>query len=208
MRKDNAGKLIKLAMREEMLKKIAEPRILETHGGKGELGDALYLSFSGVVFEKNEEKAKYLVEKRPHWAIYECDCVKAMKAGVGFHHKPNFIDCDPYGKSMDIVKAIFQNADKLPDTVGIVVNDGARRNIELGCAWKTKDYAKYVKMFGNNGVYDNFEWITRDMFENIVTPAGFLIKEWSILSSGIGGQMTQYAAVLKKKKPAKRRASG
>lgn len=208
MKKDNAGKFIKLAMREKLLTKIDSPRILETHGGKGELGKALYLSFPGVVFEKNEAKTGYLVEQRPHWSVYEGDCIKAIEAGIGFHHKPNFIDCDPYGTPWPILRAVFANGDKLPDRVGVVVNDGLRRFAMLGCAWKNEDLAPYVKKVGNQGIHKQWFAIVRELFDSVVARAGFVVKEWAIKSAGAGGQMTHYAAVIERAKAPKPEQEG
>lgn len=201
MQKDNGGKFIKLAMRQALLRKIDQPRILETNGGKGELGKTLYLDYPGAVFEKDKNKTPYLVEQRPHWAVYECDCVKAMQEGVGFHHRPNFIDLDPYGNPWPIMKVISSNADKLDNIIGVVVNDGLRKFASLGCAWKSEDLKDYVQRYGNAWINKNWEIMIRDKLEKLWAIAGYEIQEWTIRPSGFNGLMTQYAAVLKRKSP-------
>lgn len=198
MKKDNAGKLVKMGMRQRLLQKIEKPRILETHGGKGELGKALYLGYPGAVFEKDPAKTAYLLEQRPHWAIYEGDCIKAIEAGIGFHHNPNFIDCDPYGSPWPVLRAVFQNGDKLPKKVGVAVNDGLKKFALLGGAWKSEDLAPYARTYGNNWVTNNWQTLVRDLFEKTVGAAGFEVEEWAIMQSGQHGSMTQYAAVIKK----------
>lgn len=196
MKKDNAGKLVKIGFRQRVLSKIANPKILETHGGKGAIGKALYLQYQGVVFEKNPEKTKYLLEQRPHWAIYEGDCIPALTAGIGFHITPNFIDCDPYGSPWPILKAIFSHGDQLADTVGIAVNDGLRRKVQLGGSWSCEILKPYVLSHGNAWINKNWEIVVRDLFEKTVV--GFEVCEWLIMSSGHGGAMTQYGAIIKK----------
>lgn len=191
-----------MAMRQSLLNQMNEdPRILETHGGKGALGKALYRGFRGVVFEKDPKKVPYLLEQRPEWAVYECDCIKALNAGIGLHLKPNFIDCDPYGSPWPVLKAIFKHGDKLADTVGVVVNDGLRRNAMLGCAWKDSVLSEYVKRFGNNGVNENWFAIVRELFDRVVFSGGFSVREFAIKSSGAGGQMTHYAAIIDRCSP-------
>lgn len=198
MKKDNAGKNTKYAIREMLLAKFPEPRILEAYGGKGELGKTLYASFTGVVFEKDEKKTPHLVEQRPHWAVYEGDCVKAIAAGIGFHHAPNFFDVDPYGSPWPAIRAIFSNADILPDVIGIVVNDGLRRAAMLGRSWKVEELAPYAQRLGNQGVHEQWPNVVRDIFDGVALQDGFEIKEWAIKSSGYGGQMTHYAAVVER----------
>jgi len=200
LRKDNAGKWIKLAIREKLLAKIDGPRVLEAYGGKGELGKALYLLYPGAVFEKNEAKTSYLSEQRPMWAVYEGDCVKAMEAGIGFHHKPNFIDIDPYGTPWPALRAVFANADVLPDRLGVVVNDGLRRFAMLGCAWKCEDLAEHVKRLGNSGVHKHWLAVVRELFDEVAGRAGFVVREWAIKSAGHGDQMTHYAAIVEREK--------
>lgn len=198
MRKDNAGKLVKLGMRQRLLEKVESPRILETHGGKGGLGKSLYLSYPGVVFEKNPAKTPYLLEQRPHWAVYEGDCVKALEAGIGFHHKPNFIDCDPYGSPWPVLRAIFKNGDKLPALVGVAVNDGLREKAIIGGSWNCKDLAPYARKYGNANVNKLWFEIVRELFEETISVAGYALEEWMIMKSGHHGMMTQYAAIIKK----------
>lgn len=185
-------------MREALLKKIEGPRILETHGGKGELGRALYLRYPGVVFEKDPEKTPYLVESRPHWSVYEADCVAAMRAGVGFHHEPNFIDCDPYGSPWETLRAVFVNAPRLPRRLGLVVTDGLGRDAMFGRAWASAELAPYARRLGNAGVRDRWEDVVRDKLYSVVEDAGYAVTEWLIRRGGYGGQMTHYAAVLEK----------
>lgn len=79
-KRDNSTGKQKIALRRLMLKQMtAEPVVMETHGGVGQVWASVYAHISqGVVFEKNEEKAAHLARQRPTWAVYEADCIKAL----------------------------------------------------------------------------------------------------------------------------------
>ena len=74
--KDNKTFVEKSHLRRLMLKKVENPVILETHGGRGDLFRRCYAGVeTGIVFEKDALKAEVLVRQRPNWAVYESDCV-------------------------------------------------------------------------------------------------------------------------------------
>ena len=56
---------------------------METHGGWGKLYANCYTGFPGIVFEHVPLKADHLALQRPHWAVYEAECMRSIKEGAG-----------------------------------------------------------------------------------------------------------------------------
>src|SRR5690349_14586889 len=111
MRHDNSTFKKKRALRLKALELLAElgipqPAVMETHGGAGTLWNACYSTLPrGVVMEKDASKAARLGKQRATWAVYECDCVEALAAGVGAHLSIDLLDCDPYGECWNALDA-------------------------------------------------------------------------------------------------------
>lgn len=199
-KKDNGSLLPKVALREQLLKEIPSPVVMETNGGYGALFKRLYSGFRGVVFESNPKKAEALAEQRPTWTVYEADCEKALEIGAGFHLPVNFVDVDPYGEPWGILEALLSNAAKLPDLWGLAVNDGLKRYLMLGRAWKSLVVKPFVRRLGNEGVVAEYPTICREIMSDMMRVAGFEIVKWTVHSCGHGGQMTHYGAILERRK--------
>ena len=199
MQKDNGGLLHKLKIRRLLLSEIADPVIVETNGGSGTIFLKIYSEYeSGTVFEKNIDKAAILVKQRPTWAVYCADCVKSISAGVGFHNQANFFDVDPYGDPWPIIEAVFYNKKNLPDRWGMAVNDGLKRFFMLGRGWSSNAFTEWVEKIGNDNMARQYTKIVREKFDSIADKAGFQVRKWVVHSSGHGGGMTHYAAVLER----------
>ena len=183
-----------------LVAQIENPVVMETHGGVGKIYNKCYSDLApGVVFEKNRKKCEFLVKQRPSWAVYCVDSEKALIAGVGFHLPVNFFDVDPYGDPWPTINAIFDNKDNLPAKFGLVVNDGLKRFLMMGRGWASKSLAGWVEKVGNKGMAENYAKIVKEEITNRVNKINGEIKKWALHSSGHGGQMTHYAAVLVRK---------
>lgn len=172
------------------------PVVLEAYAGKGKLYDHLYRDFShGAALEKNEQKAAYLARQRPSWKVYECDSVAATKAGLLADQPFSFIDIDPYGSSWDFIDAYFCTHQAWPERAVLAVNDGLRRNIKLGTAWKIKVLAEAVRTFGSD-LYDIYLSVCRWMLEKKAAEVGLTLSGFEGFYAGHAKQMTHYYAVL------------
>ena len=130
--KDNSTLSSKVLLRKNLLREIPSPIVMETHGGLGRIFDACYRGIAnGVVFEQDPDKAAVLGKQRPAWAVYECDCIEALRAGVGAHLAVNFFDLDPYGEPWPVFDALFESERPWPKVLGIVVNDGLRHKLTI-----------------------------------------------------------------------------
>jgi hypothetical protein len=200
-KKDNAGIQHKARMRELLLREIADPVIMETHAGSGHLYRLCYSAYTrGVAFEINKKKAALLASQRPSWAVYNNGCEYALMSGVGFHLPLNFFDLDPYGDPWPVLDALLTNHAVLPDRWGLVVNDGLRRFLMLGCGWKSRTVGEYVAKVGNTHAGEIYPELCRVIMEDKLRPHGMAVTRWLVHSSGHGGQMTHYAAVIEREK--------
>lgn len=183
----------KVLLRKSILKRIKDPVVIETHGGYGEIYRHCYLqAASGLVTEKDEQKARFLAEQRPHWAVYNCEAERILSAGLDLSHY-NLIDIDPYGQPWEIIDLIFTN--QLPDEFWMVVNDGLRQKIRLGGAWNTDSLAEIVREFGNN-LDARYLEVCRELITRKAD--GYTVSNFAGYYCGAGNQMTHYAVKLNK----------
>lgn len=196
--KDNSTLFLKVSLRRNLLKEIACPVVLETHGGYGRIYEKCYRDVAdGVVFEKDAKKAAFLAQQRPEWAVYECDCEMALRAGAGRHLVINFVDLDPYGEPWPVLDAFLAgHGDRLPERWGLVVNDGLRLKVQRNGGWDVDSLRDAVAQYGAAKVYRNYLDVCRWLVEKKVTTAGFAVVKWAGYYCGANHGMTHYAAVL------------
>lgn len=181
------------------LKEIADPVVMETHGGKGRIFWRCYAHIQrGIVFEAKPEKTEVLAKQRPVWAVYEGDCVKAIAAGVGAWLPVNFIDVDPYGEPWPVIDAIFSGKQNLQDRVAVVVNDGLRQELQMNGGWDVASMQGVVSRYGSGATFDNYLQICKELMQEKTAQLGYKLRRWTGYYCGHAGQMTHYAAVLER----------
>lgn len=178
---------------------------METHGGYGVIWQRCYSDIAdGVVFEKDPDKTRILGIQRPTWAVYECDCIAALGAGVGGHLPVNFVDIDPYGEPWPAIDAFFQSERPFPPTLGIVVNDGLRKRLMIK-AWDVASMESSVARYGEKGVHGRYLEICQELLKEKASQRGYTLTRWAGYYCGhaggntaaIGtGSMTHYAALF------------
>ena len=197
--KDNSTYKLKVKLRKNALGFLSAPVVMETHGGYGAIYQECYaLLSSGVVFEKDARKAESLAKQRPAWAVYECDCEMAIRAGVGLHLPVNFYDLDPYGSSWPVLDAILSADREWPERVVVVVNDGLRQKMKMGSSWEVKALQSMVTRYGASRMYAHYLEICREMVTEKVRQVGYDLSHWGGYYCGYEGQMTHYAAVCER----------
>jgi hypothetical protein len=200
MKKDNSTLSKKSSLRAKALAVLAktdEPFIMETHGGFGKLWAQCYSHIpEGVVFEKDPIKALRLAKQRPHWSVYECDCVKAIKEQVGSHLPINYVDVDPYGDPWPVIEAFLSSDRPKPERVMIVTNDGLRQKLQLGGAWVVGSMDRVVSQRGNATVYHDYLDVCKDMMRDLAAKGGYQLTRWTAYFTGRQEAMTHYAALL------------
>ena len=198
-KKDNSTLSLKVSLRRNLLKEIESPIIMETHGGYGHIGAQCYFGApAGVVFEKDARKADALAKQRPTWAVYECDCIAAIRAGVGAHLLVNFLDLDPYGEPWPVLDAFFCSERRFPRCLAIAVNDGLRLRLKTGTAWATHSLSEAVQQFGNAAIYPCYLDVCRWMLAKKASQRGYSLTRWAGYYCGHAEQMTHFAAVLER----------
>jgi hypothetical protein len=198
MQKDNSTLPYKVSLRRNLLKEIEHPVVMETHGGYGAIWRRCYSDIeSGVVFEQLPEKAEALARQRPTWAVYECDCEGAIRAGVGFHVPVNFIDLDPYGSPWPVVDVIFSVEREWPPVLAIAVNDGLRQKVKATGGWDVAALSGIVAKYGAARMYDNYLPICQELLTEKAGWVGYHLTRWAGYYCGYLGQMTHYAAILR-----------
>jgi hypothetical protein len=197
VQKDNSTGRQKTLLRLNLLKEIANPVVMETHGGAGHLFMKCYRDVQrGVVFEVKPDKTAILARQRPTWSVYECDCVPALRAGVGSHLPVNFFDLDPYGEPWPVLDAILQSERPWPERIGVVVNDGLRQKLRIS-AWDVGSMQAMVGKYGNK-LADVYLEVCRELLDEKAAQRGYRITRWAGYYCGHADAMTHYAAVLEK----------
>ena len=198
-KKDNSTFRLKAQLRSKALRELDQPVVLETHGGWGKLFDQCYRDVPvGIVFENNVRKAEYLARQRPTWAVYEADCVRALREGVGSHLEVNFLDLDPYGEPWPAIDAFLTSDRPFPARLVVVVNDGLRQFLRTGSGWRATSVAEGLATRGNAVLHDEYLSICREMLERKAARQGYQLKRWAGYHCGFKLSMTHYAAVFEK----------
>ncbi len=180
---DNAAGDHKASLRARsllVLQKFAEPVILETHGGWGKLYAACYTHIkTGMVCENKPDRADKLLKQRGHkWGVFECDCEKALKLGLGSHLPVNFLDVDPYGDPWPAIDGFLESKRTLPPQLMIVVNDGLRQLAQRQRGWTSKTLEPLVKKYGNTDLFGRWLEISKEMMTERAVKAGYRLDQW------------------------------
>ena len=198
-KKDNSTFAQKLALRRLMLGQIEHPPVvMETHGGLGQLWAKVYAGLpTGIVFEKDSDRATFLARQRHTWAVYEGDCVEALAAGAGAHLEINVLDLDPYGEPWPAFDAFMTSERPRPSEMWVVVNDGLRGNLRLTGAWNVESMQAAVLEFGNR-IQGQYLEVCRWMIQEKAAQAGYSLDRFAGYYCGIRGNNTHYLARLVK----------
>lgn len=198
-KRDNSTFPQKVALRQEAMQLLyASPVIMETHGGVGKIFDAVYAHVErGVVFEKDADKAGVLGKQRPTWAVYEADCIEAIRAGAGAHLKINFLDIDPYGEPWPVLDAFFGSDRPFADYMVLTVNDGLRQTLALGKAWAVKSMQSVVQRYGND-LHGKYLDVCQLLVKEKAAMAGYTINRFHGYYTGYSKANTHFVAVLVK----------
>lgn len=188
---DNATFWSKLKIRRSALAQVQDPVIMETHGGEGKIYQQLYHDAQGVVFEKDATKAAILAQQRPHWAVYEGDCVSAIAVGAGAHLAVNFLDVDPYGDPWPVIEAFFTSDRPRVGALQVVVNDGLTQKLQMKQAWQSKQLRPMVERFGNE-LYREYEQVAQIMMQEKAALAGYSLDRWYITRAKTGAKLHNY----------------
>lgn len=200
LKRDNGSYREKAQLRRQALKLLANCPlvVLETHGGFGKLGAALYLGAeTGCVFDLDAKKCDSLLAHRPNWSVYQADCIKALAGGAGSHLAFTFLDCDPYGSPWDVLTAFFSSERKFADYMQVVVTDGLLVTLKQGGAASVKCLREEVDSLGSQGVLADYQGVCRRKLAGIAAVAGYSMETWAVTSAGHVKQMTLYACGLR-----------
>lgn len=201
MKKDNAGILSKKTLRRRALEFMQDtPVILEPYAGEGALFEELYTDAEfGVAIDKDEAKTKLLVEQRPAWRVYQCDSVEAVRHGLAADVPFNYLDADPYRDPWPVIMAFLRRPRARADRLVLAVNDGLRRGLKMGTAWKVRTVRPALVKFGAEVIRDDYISVCRWLMERHALHAGYEIAEFEGFHAGHAQQMTHYYAVLNRK---------
>lgn len=195
-RQDNSAFEQKVLIRRHALSLVEQQVIMETHGGTGALYTKLYRRLmEGVVFEKHPDKTEILARQRPSWAVYEADCIQALRAGAGAHLAVNYLDVDPHGISIEVVDAFLNSARPKVGRLVLVGTDGGRMRVRFQSAWCTAAFTEIVAEFGNSFhdcYLDALEWYIRRR----AAVAGYTVEQFGGTYSGHLHDVALYMAVL------------
>ncbi len=198
-KKDNSTFWLKAQLRNQALRELTRPVVLETHGGVGKLYARCYASVQdGVVFEQDPYKSAQLGRQRPGWAVYEADCITAMSAGVGGHLPVNFVDFDPWGGPWLAMDAFFSGLNPTVPKLVFVVNDGLPQRLKMHVAWSTEGLEDAVQHFGNAAIYENYLEVCKWLVKRKAAGAGYALRRWTAYLCGFNHHMAHYAAVMER----------
>jgi hypothetical protein len=200
-KRDNLTLSAKVMLRHTALRLTGgRPVILETHGGHGDIWSAVYRGVTtGVVFEKDPDKADELVAQRPQWAVYEADVEIALAAGAARTWTFDLLDVDPYGAAWPALRAFFGSARPFAPRMVVVVNDGLRFAACGGAAWRNEILAPFASRYGNHNVWRVYpDLIAPELLADAIAPAGYRVTHYDAYVTGVIGKMVHLLAVLER----------
>lgn len=185
-----------MMLRQLVMKRIADPVVMETHGGFGHIGNVVYAGVrTGVVFEKDEARADVLARQRPTWAVYNVDSERALRAGAGAHLMVNMLDLDPYGDPWPTLEAFFTSPRPRAAELHLVVTDGLRAKVRMRAAWSGNTLAEMVRRYGNE-LFPVYLDVCRELLGQKAGAAGYTVAGFHGYYAGKMNGMTHYAARL------------
>jgi hypothetical protein len=189
---DNSTFFHKLKLRRSALAKLdGGAVVMETNGGEGKIYNQLYRDFDGIVFEKKPDKVDVLAQQRPHWRVYEADCVYGIRSGLGADMPINFLDVDPYGEPWSILDAFFESDRARSPLLQVVVNDGVTQMLQTKTAWTAKVFESVVERFGND-FYREYEGICQILMQEKAAQCGYRLSRWYITKVKTTGVLHNY----------------
>jgi hypothetical protein len=197
--RDNSTFEAKARLRLAALRELGgeAPVIMETHGGFGRLFLRCYRNVqTGVVFEQDSGKADALGRQRPTWAVYEADCERAIRAGVGSHLAVNFLDLDPYGQPWEVMDAFFESERPRSSRLVLVANDGLRQKLAMNAGWAVQSLRSITERRGNAALYRDYLAVCRELVAEKAAKVGYDLRRWTGYYCGDKQALTHYAAVL------------
>lgn len=199
---DNTTLDEKVRLRRHVLARMAEPPfVLETNGGYGRIYERTWFKArGGAVLELDDRKIMHLAHQRPHWMVYQGDCIKALAAGFLKSTPFDIIDLDPYGQSFELLKAIAVPGRIFPDAWHLVVNDGSWEKICRGGAWSMHSMSEAIRRHGIFITQPVYEKIIGEMVTELADAIGFDIAEFRLNWCGKKGRIIHYWAVMTRKK--------
>lgn len=201
IQKDNSTYKEKVALRLKALDMlegigIAEPVVMETHGGEGHLYKACYAHLDeGVVFETDAEKVHVLARQRVSWSVYKADSTASLAAGAGAHLSIQLLDADPYGSPWDVLKAFFGSARPFAKQMAVVVNDGMRQKLATNSGWEVAVLEGMVQKYGNH-LHPIYLQVCEELLGEVVAEAGYKVMTFGGYYTGHAKAMTHYLALL------------
>ncbi len=194
----NRKRILRTLMLKSVIAAGVEPVIMETHGGAGKLFAAVYADVKrGVVFEKDEIKIATLCRQRPTWAVYEGDCVQALREGAGRHLEVNVLGLDPFGEPWGAIDAFFTSERPRAPLLHVVVNDGLRQKVRYGGAWAVKHLQPIVAKYGNQ-LFPRYADVCRELLTDYAAPHGYVMERWAAYYCGEMKNITHYHAAFRK----------
>lgn len=204
MQKDNTTLSRKVALRISLLRHlaVAEPVILETHGGLGKVFERVYPDVTkGAVFEIDQGKAETLCHQRPTWSVYQGKVEPALENGAAAHLPVNLIDCDPYGEPWPALEAFFASDRPRVERLGIAVNDGLRQKLRLQGGWSVHSMRQAVEKWGNVQLCEKYLQVCRWKLEQLGQRQDYRLTHWTGYHCGHNEDMTHYAAIFERRAP-------
>lgn len=186
-------------MRISLRKRLgAEPVILETRGGAGEIFRRVYADVGrGAVLDGDVGHCEALARDRPSWAVYETKQPEAaIGEGLARELPITLLDVDAIGEPWPVLEAFFSSERVRLHELAIAVSDGLRQKIRLSGGWQVHSMRRAVEIWGNAGVHESYLDVCRWKLEQLAARQRYTITGWTGYHCGPNDDFTHYAAVL------------
>lgn len=198
----NSTARAKAALRANLVRALrrldVQVRVVETHGGHGEMYRRVYGPLGvddGLVIELDAGKAEGLAAQRPAWCVVQGRCEQVLGEGFWGHLPVTMLDVDPFGSPFQVLAAFFLGSRRFAPVMALAVNDGNRHTAGLGRLWNTQWVCEFAGRYGQ-AAYEMYKEIAFDTVKWMVGEAGYRIESWTSYYCGAKDRMTHYGGIL------------
>jgi hypothetical protein len=177
---------------------LAQPRLLETHGGEGGLWRACYAHIAtGTVVELDLARCRLLTRQRPGWVVHCGDSLAWLRAGGHAGAPVDLLDVDPHGKAWDTLAAFFTPSRVYAPRMGVAVTDSLRHAVRYQNGRDIQALQPWVARYGRH-LHRFYLRVCYERLAALVAPRGYHIQAWDGAYGGSIKTVSYLAFVLER----------
>lgn len=199
-RRDHTEWALKVQLRQWLTAQLglADPVVLETHGGEGRLWQAGPRWARGLVLEKDPARCAVLERQRPAgWDVVCGNSASLLLRGYAAQQAFDLVDIDPHRQPWPTLDAYFTSQRCYAPRLGLVVTDSLRQCVRYNGGTRIHGLLPYVARYGRH-VHRFYLEVCKERLGDLIAPLGYQVTAWQGQYGGVIKTMTYVAYVLER----------